>query len=282
MKFHRSTQFVDLSNDLFLEIFDYLDIVDLFRSFANLNRRFRSLIIDRRLNFQANFLHLNDIERSFAEEILLPEFAHFLRHLKISSKFSFLKNFSFERLESICFVDVDLHRILSILHSSQCKSISIRTKRIQNEKILDELFQKIFFEQKKLRSIDFQFFTSLHFVDMTKNPSQLRRVIIRYPCVSNDLIVLISQLKVLKVFIAQIDDSKREIIDRDVEHLKPNSSIRWAKFSLFDISVERFEYFLQFFPKLQSLNLICSSKFSLKKTTSFHHFHCEIRDDLSF
>jgi hypothetical protein len=51
------TQFEDLSNELFLEIFEYLHALDLFRAFSSLNNRVASILSDARLHIVISKLH---------------------------------------------------------------------------------------------------------------------------------------------------------------------------------------------------------------------------------
>ena len=277
MIIHRSTQFVDLSNDLLLEIFDYLDVFDLYRSFAKLNQRFHSLITDSRISFQATFLHLTSAQLSFCEEILLPQIGNSLRFLQITGDFPFSKLSPLNSLQSIRLYDVSLEQFRRILRLTQCKSISIETKRIQNEKHLNELFREIFIEQKQLHSIECQFFTPLHFLEISNNPSELRRILLHHSCSSSDLIVLISQLKHLKHLTAQIDDSERELMDRDVQHLTSNLSIRSMIIFVENISFDRLKYFLGFAMNLRRLELICTFEFSFSYSEILEQIYPNIR-----
>jgi hypothetical protein len=54
---NKITQFEDLSNDLFLEIFDYLHALDLFMAFSSLNNRISSILSLTRLHVVISKLH---------------------------------------------------------------------------------------------------------------------------------------------------------------------------------------------------------------------------------
>lgn len=54
---NKITQFEDLSNDLFLEIFDYLHALDLFTTFSSLNNRISSILFLTRLHVVVSKLH---------------------------------------------------------------------------------------------------------------------------------------------------------------------------------------------------------------------------------
>ncbi|CAF3609290.1 unnamed protein product, partial [Rotaria sp. Silwood2] len=85
------SSFTDLSNDLFFEIFDYLDVLDLFQAFFNLNQRFNLLIIDRHNCFQANMISLKSYEFSIYKNFILPQIACYIRYLSISDELNYLQ-----------------------------------------------------------------------------------------------------------------------------------------------------------------------------------------------
>ncbi|CAF3058682.1 unnamed protein product [Rotaria sp. Silwood2] len=58
------TSIENLSNDLFYEIFDYLDGIDIFQAFSNLNYRFQELLNSSSILFKIKF------HDSISEEIL--------------------------------------------------------------------------------------------------------------------------------------------------------------------------------------------------------------------
>ena len=71
----------DLSNDLF---FDYLDVLDL-------NQYLNMLIIDRHLYFHANMIGLNSYGFFIYEKFILPMIGSHICYLSISDEFNYLK-----------------------------------------------------------------------------------------------------------------------------------------------------------------------------------------------
>lgn len=186
------TSFNDLSNELFLEIFDYLDVFDLFRTFQNLNQRLNSLIIDRRIIFQANLLMGNDEQLSMYKNMILPKVGQYLRHLTITDEYGYFESLFnsmiFRDLLSVRLYQIKLHQLRSILDHCQLKSLYIQTKFIQNEKHLNDIFHHLVNHQPKLRRLQCNFYTNLHFIEEKVRLSELRRVIIDCSCFSSDLI----------------------------------------------------------------------------------------------
>ena len=182
----------DLSNDLFLEIFDYIDVSNLFKAFANLNQRFYSLVNDRRINFQANFIPVNFAEFSVCENVILPKIGGYIRYLTISDELNYLqiilRSISLTNLISVRLFDVHLNELRRILEDCKLKYLFIDTKYIQNERDLNEVFRCLFKQQSDLRSIQCHFHTNLYFIEDKDRLSQLQRVVIDCECFSSDFI----------------------------------------------------------------------------------------------
>jgi hypothetical protein len=83
--------FTDFSNDLFFEIFDYIDVLHLFQAFFNLNQRLNLLIIDRHIYFQANMISLKPYEFSIYKNLILPKIGCYIRYLSISDELNYLQ-----------------------------------------------------------------------------------------------------------------------------------------------------------------------------------------------
>jgi hypothetical protein len=182
----------DLSNDLFFEIFDYIDVWNLFKAFANLNQRFYSLINDRRINFQANFIPVNFQEFSVYQNVILPKIGSYIRYLTISDELNYLqiilRSISLTNLISVRLYDVQLNELRRILEDCKLKYLFIDTKYIQNEKDLNKIFQCLFNRQANLRSIQCHFHTNLYFIEDKYRLSQLQRVVLDCECFSSDFI----------------------------------------------------------------------------------------------
>ena len=172
--------FLNLSNDLLFEIFDYLDVLDLFQAFFNLNQRFNLLIINRHICYQANMFALKSDEFSIYKNIILPKIGCYIRYLTISDELNYLqiilRSISLRNLISVRLYYVKLNELRIILEECKLKYIFIDTNYIQNEKHLNDIFQIMFKKQLDLRSIQCNFHTNLYFIQDKTKLSQLRKV----------------------------------------------------------------------------------------------------------
>ena len=115
--------FSNLSNDLFFEIFDYLEVFHLFQAFFNLNQRFNLLITNRYIGFHANMILLKSNEFFIYKNVILPKIGCYLRYLSISDELNYLKiilnSISLTNLISVKLYYVKLKELRLILE--QCK-----------------------------------------------------------------------------------------------------------------------------------------------------------------
>ena len=275
----------DLSNDLLMDIFDYLDVFDLFRAFVDLNERFNSLITDRRLSFQAMMISLTEATFSIYRTLILPRIGPYLRYLAISDECGLLESVfqstTLARLQSVRLYQIKWHQLVSLLNQCRLKSIHIRTNYIQNEKHLKELFHRLFTEQVDLRSIYCRFHRPLHFLEEKTPFSRLERVTIDDPCFSSELIVLISQLPKLRYLNAQIDDDYREEMDRDIDHLAGSRSIRSAILHVEHVQCDRLILLISLLGELSRLELNGSIDFDIRHLLPAldlpeQSFHCHL------
>lgn len=273
----------DLSNDLLMDIFDYLDVFDLFRAFIDLNERFNSLITDRRLSFRAT---LTEDTFSIYRTLILPRIGPYLRHLTISDEFGLLESVfqstSLARLQSVRLSQIKWHQLVSLLDQCRLRSMDIRTTYIQNEKHLEEIFHRLFTDQVDLRSIRCDFHRRLHFLEEKTRFSRLERLTIDHPCFSSDLIVLISQLPALRYLDAQIDDDYREEMDRDIDHLPGSRSIRSAILHVEHVQCDRLILLISLLGELNRLELNGSIDFDIQHLISAmerpqRSFRCQLR-----
>lgn len=185
-------RFDELCNDLFFEIFDYLDVLHLFHAFSNLNRRFHSLILDRRICFQANMTWLQAKDFDIYRTRILPRVGRYLRYLSISDDGHYLREMLRSiRLENLLIVrlyQIGLNELKAILDCSQLISMCIETPLIQNERHLNGIFRLLLNQQRRLRSVECRFHTNLYFVDEKERLSALTRVVLHDSCFSSDLI----------------------------------------------------------------------------------------------
>ncbi|CAF1399458.1 unnamed protein product [Rotaria magnacalcarata] len=239
----RISSLIDLSNDLFFEIFDYLDVFDLFQAFFYLNQRLNSLVIDQHNCFQANMTSLKSYEFSIYRNVILPKIACHIRHLSISDELNYLKiilrTMSLTNLLAVRLYHVKLNELTLILKHCQLKYIFIDTKYIQNEKHLNGIFNIVFNQQLQLCSMQCHFHTNLNFLQEKNKLSKLRRLIINCDCSSSDFIILIGQLQELRHISARINDRNREYMDKDIDCQTQNESLRSLILYIENVELDR-------------------------------------------
>jgi hypothetical protein len=282
--------FNDLSNDLLFEIFDYLDVFDLFQAFFNLNQHFNSLIIDRHISFKSNMISLKTKHLPIYTNIILPYVGSYLRYLTISDEFGclqiILRTISLRNLQVVKLYHVKINELKRILECCQLKHLFIDTNYIQYEKHLNEIFHIVFNQQLDLRSIQCHFHTNLYFVEEKMKLSKLKRVIINCECLSSDFIVLISQLPELRYLSARINDYNRENMDKDIDHLTGNDSVRSLILHIENVELNRLKLILILMPNVHifELNGTTDSNidhlFELKR--DYTSFRCNLKYNLTF
>ncbi|CAF3675670.1 unnamed protein product [Rotaria sp. Silwood1] len=77
----------DLANEIFYEIFEYLDVHDIYKGFFNLNRRFKNLLIYSNFLRQINLSNISKTDfENYYHNILKP-YSHRIKLLRLSNPF---------------------------------------------------------------------------------------------------------------------------------------------------------------------------------------------------
>lgn len=286
----QKASFNDLSHDLFFEIFDYLDVFDLFKAFFNLNQRFNLLIIDRHNCFHANLVKLNSYELSIYKSLILPKIACYIRYLSISDELNYLqiilRSISFSNLLSVKLYHVKLNELKQILSQCQLKYLLIDTNHIQNERHLNEIFKTLLNHQLVLRSLQCNFYTNLHFIEEKNKLSKLRRVIIDCDCSSSDFIILISQLPEIRHLNARINDNHRKSMEKDVDNMTGNESVRSLILHIENVELDRLLLIFSIMPNVHILELNGTIDFDINHLLEYERnytsFRCNIRHHRTF
>jgi len=153
----------NLSNELFYEIFDYLDSCDIYQAFSNLNYRFQRLLNSSSLLFKTTF-HRSASEQKFIKnykQIICFDknqilSIHFLSstHKKMISSLNI--DSSFNRLESLVFHSIEPDILISLLPKliplPRFFSLTINTRNILKD--LTGIYRFIF-DLPKLQYIRF-------------------------------------------------------------------------------------------------------------------------------
>ncbi|CAF0950484.1 unnamed protein product [Adineta steineri] len=152
---HSISSIENLPNELFNEIFDYLDTYHMHQAFYNLNYRFQRLINSLSRSFEITF------RRSKSEQMILFDknqipFIHFLSsiHTKTISSSDF--DSSFNRFESLIFHSDELDILISVLskltHLPRLFSLTINIGNISAD--LTDIYRSIF-DLPKLKYVKF-------------------------------------------------------------------------------------------------------------------------------
>ncbi|CAF1198987.1 unnamed protein product [Rotaria sordida] len=140
----------NLSNELFYEIFDYLDGIEIYQAFSNLNYRFQQLLTSSSILFKIDLNHIT------SKEIFMVNYKQ-IKHQIYSIYFqlpvninqlltSFTIDSSFNRLESLVIEDIEPDKLISFLINlnslPQLVSLNIRTMHIIED--LNNIYRLIF------------------------------------------------------------------------------------------------------------------------------------------
>jgi hypothetical protein len=276
-----------LSDELLFEMFDYLDVFDLFYAFININQRLNQLITDHRIAFQADLLKLTKEKWSFYWTTIWPSIASSLRFLSIFVDDEFLRIsldlWPFRHLQSMKLFQIKHQQLKEILRQCQLRTIWIDTDFIQNEKHLRTLFDDLLVKQRRLQVMRCHFHTRIFFSQRNESFSRLRRLTIDDPCFSTDLVILIGQLPYLCYLNAFINDDRYDDLEKDVDYSKRNRSLHTLCLRIEKSSFEQLEKLLQSVPQIRRLQLKGAMKFDSQllfelqqRHSNFRgNFHCE-------
>ncbi len=105
----------NLSNEIFCEIFDYLDGYAIHTAFSNLNSRFNNLLINPSFLMKTEFRYNSGFDHRY------KQFIKSNKHHTISFKFSIES--ILDQVISSCIIDSSFYRLQSIVFSeiSPCK-----------------------------------------------------------------------------------------------------------------------------------------------------------------
>ncbi|CAF4699892.1 unnamed protein product [Rotaria sp. Silwood2] len=192
----------NFSNEIFYEIFDYLDGYDIYKAFSNLNIRLENLLINSSLlmkiqipsntifNFHYNqFLKLNKhhiISFGFHSEYILDKFMNF-----------FIIDSLFSRLERLVFYSISAHKLIIVLFYLKSlpylSSLSICINNCSHN--LGDIYQMIFHLSLKYFRIAVPRYPHLCItipITAQNQFSSIEYLLIYHRCTFNPLINIIS------------------------------------------------------------------------------------------
>jgi hypothetical protein len=191
----------DLSNELFYEIFDYLDGCDIHKAFSNLNIRFQNLLTSSLLPLKIN---LSSESQSTLEQrcrhIIIPN-KHNILSLHLDND-SLINDFfdhcnidsSFNRLQSVVLSEISNHKILVILfYLNSLPRLSFLTIRLKQDYYynLSDIYRLIFrlpyLKYSKLSIPDDEQSNIRIPMPINERTSTIERLIMNFGCNLNEL-----------------------------------------------------------------------------------------------
>ena len=214
------TSIENLSNELFYEMFYYLDGFDISEAFSNLNYRFQQLLKSSSVLFQITLDSTFDEFYAYRYEqfILIHKDQIFSAHLSISSEeehfFSFFPiNASLNRLESLVLRKMDPPILCSLLPDLIClpRLFSLTIDMEYNSEYLDDIYQSIFTLPKlkylKCLAEESDVNVSIPFA-LNNQYSTIENLIINHSCTFDELSVILSYTPELRrLNFSQLDES---------------------------------------------------------------------------
>ncbi|CAF3156418.1 unnamed protein product, partial [Rotaria sp. Silwood2] len=164
------TCFEDLSGEILMVIFEYMDVEDIWTIFFNMNTRFNTLVFDSRLRLTAN---ISQIDKTKFDQFCLSLLQtncnniytlilsnNYYRYPQIQ-QFLFYTNFSyFQSLYSLILIDINYDELIKI--TKQIKQLTnlnhlhINTHEIFRDKQLMNVTQALF-NQPNIRVLGLDF-----------------------------------------------------------------------------------------------------------------------------
>lgn len=194
------TSLENLPNDLFFEIFDYIEGCTLYEAFSNLNNRFQLLLKSSSIRFKIDITSHRQTcwEHHFTNFILPYKYQIVSFHI---NKFSILSWFSIDstlhNLKSLNLTDIPTNELILILISlARLPNLSSLTTRIDHQSIDFNIIYELIFNLPRLK------YNKLSSNNSATNISSLMKIrphcttiehlVIDHTCTVNDLLTIIS------------------------------------------------------------------------------------------
>jgi hypothetical protein len=255
----------NLSNEIFYEIFDYLDAWDICRAFSNLNYRFEQLITCSSVRYKINiyFSTTKDLFCHNYKEIKHQIYSIAFYLPKDSMNDLLIIDYSFNNLQSILIEDIEKDKLISLLiHLSDLPCLySLNIKTIDLIEDLTNIYQLIF-SLPKLKSNKLGLYGNECSISIpisnNKQISPIEYLNIAHWYTFDELCALISytpNLRHLKLSHTNKDES-------NIEDMLPNQNeiVHLSIFTCY-LSFNEFEFFIEKLnSKLKILNVVLSSR----------------------
>ncbi|CAF1509616.1 unnamed protein product [Rotaria sordida] len=261
----RISSIENLSNELFNEIFDYLDGIDIYLAFSNLNHRFQQLLTSSSILYKIELIHIS------SKEIFMLIYKQ-IKHQIYSINFqipvhinqlltSFIIDSSFNHLQSLIIEDIQSDKLISFLNTLKSLprlfSLDIRTMHVMGD--LNNIYQLIFalptLKYNKLDLYGNECSISIPMATTGKPFSTIEYLHIDHYYTFDELSALISytaKLRHLNLSYINQDNS-------DIETMLPINLENLTSVSMYTnyINFDEFEIFIQnIYSKLKTLYVI--------------------------
>ena len=245
----------DLSNEIFYEIFEYIEYYDLFNAFSNLNNRFENLLNYSFLSLKLNVNSESVSEvRKYCQQFMDPNKHRIVSlhlndclHMNASPPLHFIDS-SFHRLESLIFNRVQHDQFISLLPvlTSLSRLFSITVHFNDNIVNLTEIYRLIFrlpfLKKLELSAKGYSLTMSLP-INTFEQHSHIERMIINHACNLTELITLLSYTPLL-AHLTCIELSKQHQYISQIVLIKMLKLTR-ITFNMCNAMFDDFEIFIQ-------------------------------------
>jgi hypothetical protein len=256
----------DLSNEILYEIFEYIELHDLFQAFINLNNRFETLLNYSFLSLQVNLDTTTKINvRNYYTQLIIPN-KHRIVWLYLTNRSDIIPGHcsfdiidsSFNRLQSLVLDCVSHNKFISFLPIlSSLSRLSSITLHINNSIAdLSETYQLIFrlpfLKQTEVSAEGYSLIIPLP-INNSEEYSRIKRLIVNHACNFQELIVLLSNTPLLThltcIKLTKPVEEVRQPIPIKMVHL---TSII---FHMCDVQFEQLEVFIKILCK--QIRILC-------------------------
>jgi hypothetical protein len=195
----------DLSNEILYEIFEYIELYDLFQAFTNLNHRFKILLNYSFLSLQVNLNTTEKINvKNYYTQLIMPN-KHRIISLYLTDRSDIIPKYcsfdildsSFNHLQLLVLDCVPHKKFASFFRilSSLPHLFSMILRFSNNIADLTETYQLIFhlpfLKQIEVSTEGYSLIILLP-INTSEQQSHIKRLIINHPCRFEELIVLLS------------------------------------------------------------------------------------------
>ncbi|CAF4252976.1 unnamed protein product [Rotaria sp. Silwood2] len=264
------TSIENLSNELFYEIFEYLDGYDIYKTFCNLNSRFQYLITCSSISFNIKLCSNARSEvKHCCKTVIIPNIHRILSlNLEDESLINdFFKhciiNSSFHRLQSIVLNCISIDRAVVLLFFlKSLPHLFSLTMHIEEEwnADLSNIYRMIFsLSSLKYNKLSlFQFFgveDANIFVPLALNEqfSTIEYLIISHICTLSELMSILYHTPQLRHLIC--DNLVESDSNVQIEQSITLSNLVYIRINVYHIDFDEFEMFMKIFSQLQVLHI---------------------------